>query len=287
MTLQRIEDLAEARRLVVKVGSSSITGENAFQLPVIAHALAALRQRGIDVVLVSSGAIATGMPLLKLAGRPRDLATSQAAASVGQSRLMYRYEQVFNEYDIVVSQVLLTAFDLEDRSHRANALRALDRLLQLGAVPIVNENDTVATNEIRFGDNDRLAALVAVLVRADALLLLSDVPGLFTAPPDTPGARLISTVRHGDALESVRFGGAVDTGVGTGGALTKVAAARVAADAGVPVFLTQAMGIAEALRGAAHGTWFEAWTPDDAGLTVTGAIQTIDEATHGASAGGR
>lgn len=280
MAISGIADIGSARRVVVKIGSSSITGDNAFQLPVLVHALAGLRQRGVEVVLVSSGAIATGMPLLHLDGRPLDLATSQAAAAVGQGRLMYRYEQVFNEYDIVVSQVLLTSHDLQDRDHRANALRALDRLLQLGSVPIVNENDTIATHEISFGDNDRLAALVAVLVRADLLLLLSDVDGLYTAPPDQPGARFIASVGHGDALGDVEFGAAVDTGVGTGGAVTKVASARIAADAGVPVFLTATATVSDAVQGRARGTWFEPWLDGRPGLTVTGAISTIDWAVH-------
>ncbi|MBC7723740.1 MAG: glutamate 5-kinase, partial [Burkholderiaceae bacterium] len=243
-----------ARRIVVKVGSSSISGANAGQVAPLVDALAAAHARGSDVVLVSSGAIATGMPYLKLDSRPTDLATQQAAAAVGQNLLIYRYQDSLDRYEIVAGQVLLTAGDLENPVHRSNAQRAMERLLGLRILPIVNENDTVATHEIRFGDNDRLAALVAQLVQADLLLLLSDIDALYTKPPGTPGASAIHHVPFGDRLAGVEFGDAGFTGVGTGGAVTKVAAAHLAAASGTPVLLASTPQVASALAGDDIGT---------------------------------
>ncbi|OUE18313.1 Glutamate 5-kinase [Clavibacter michiganensis] len=244
-----------AHRIVVKVGSSSISGENAGQIAPLVDAIAAAHGRGAEVVLVSSGAIATGMPFLRLDDRPADLATQQAAAAVGQSILVFRYQEALDRYGIVAGQVLLTAGDLAAPDHRENAQRAMERLLGLRILPIVNENDTVATHEIRFGDNDRLAALVAQLVQADLLLLLSDVDALYTRPPQEPGAERIAHVGFGDELAGVEIG-STGTGVGTGGAVTKVAAARLAAGSGTGVLLTSTAQVAEALDGAPVGTWF-------------------------------
>ncbi len=186
-------EITGARRLVVKVGSSSLTdssgGLDMMRLEVLVDALAAARRRGQDVVLVSSGAMASGMGPLRMKHRPRDLASKQAAASVGQSLLVGRYSSLFARHDITVGQVLLTVEDVARQDHYRNALRTFTRLLELGVVPVVNENDTVATHEIKFGDNDRLAALVAHLVGADALVLLSDVDSLYTAHPSSPDAR--------------------------------------------------------------------------------------------------
>jgi glutamate 5-kinase len=248
----------DARRIVVKVGSSSISGENVGQIEPLVDALAAAHARGAQVVLVSSGAIATGMPYLNLDSRPTDLATQQAAAAVGQNVLIYRYQESMRRFGLVAAQVLLTAGDLENPTHRGNAQRAMERLLSLRILPIVNENDTVATQEIRFGDNDRLAAMVAQLIGADLLLLLSDVDALYTRPPQLPGARRIDHVASDDDLIGVEFGDVVSTGVGTGGASTKVAAAKLAASSGTPVLLTSTGKVAEALGGAELGTWFDA-----------------------------
>ncbi len=250
--------IAGARRIVVKVGSSSISGVNAGQIAPLVDALAAAHARGSEVILVSSGAIATGIPYLKLDARPTDLATQQAAAAVGQNVLIFRYQDSLDRYGIVAGQVLLTAGDLENPTHRSNAQRAMERLLGLRILPIVNENDTVATHEIRFGDNDRLAALVSQLVGADVLVLLSDVDALYTLPPSEPGARKISTVPFDDDLAGVTFGDIGAAGVGTGGAGTKVAAAKLAAASGTPVLLASTSQVAEALSGADLGTWFEA-----------------------------
>ena len=257
MSLIGRHQVATAARIVVKVGSSSISGDNAGQIAPLVEALAAAHGRGAEIVLVSSGAIATGMPYLHLDERPTDLATQQAAASVGQNLLIFRYQDSLDRFDIVAGQVLLTAGDLENPAHRSNAQRAMERLLDLRILPIVNENDTVATHEIRFGDNDRLAALVATLIRADLLVLLSDVDALYTRPPHLPGAARIATVVAGDALPGVEFAATGASGVGTGGASTKVSAARIAADAGTAVLVTATTLVAEALRGDPVGTWFE------------------------------
>ena len=191
-----------ARRVVVKVGSSSLTtaegGIDPDRVSALVDTLAAARARGAEVVLVSSGAIAAGLAPLGLKRRPRDLATQQAAASVGQGLLVHRYTEELARHGITTGQVLLTVDDVTRRSHHQNAYRTFARLLEMGVLPIVNENDTVATTEIRFGDNDRLAALAAHLVHADLLLLLSDVDGLYTGKPSDPASRMLSDVR-GDA----------------------------------------------------------------------------------------
>ncbi|WP_447949800.1 glutamate 5-kinase [Microbacterium aurum] len=256
MSVRERAELAGARRVVVKVGSSSISGENAHKIQTIVDGLAAAHARGTEVVLVSSGAIATGMPYLSLDERPVDLATQQAAAAVGQNVLIYRYQDALRPFQIVAGQVLLTAGDLENTTHRSNARRAMERLLGLRILPIVNENDTVATHEIRFGDNDRLAAMVAELIGADALVLLSDIEALYTRPPSEPGARPIDTVAHDDDLSGFEFGATVVNSVGTGGAATKASAARLAAASGIGVLVTSADLVDEALSGASIGTWF-------------------------------
>ncbi|MCI0155365.1 glutamate 5-kinase [Leifsonia shinshuensis] len=269
MTIDERAQVPTARRIVVKVGSSSISGENAGQIGPLVDALAEAHGRGTQVILVSSGAIATGIPYLSLDGRPTDLATQQAAAAVGQNVLIYRYQDSLDRYEIVAGQVLLTAGDMENPTHRSNAKRAMERLLDLRILPIVNENDTVATHEIRFGDNDRLAALVALLVEADLLVLLSDVDALYTKPPQEPGAERIGVVGWGDELAGVEIGSTGLSGVGTGGALTKVSAARQAAERGTAVILTATTLVADALRGEPVGTWFApAPSTDDVGVVA-------------------
>ena len=209
---------------------------------------------GTDVVIVSSGAIAAGIEPLGLPRRPADLATKQAAASVGQVALVNAWSTAFGRYGRTVGQVLLTAHDISQRVQHTNAARTLDRLRALRAVPIVNENDTVATNEIRFGDNDRLSALVAHLVGADALLLLSDIDGLYDADPRKGGARFIAEVAGPDDLAGVVAG--QGSSLGTGGMTSKLSSALLAADAGVPVLLAAATDAAAALTDASVGTVF-------------------------------
>ena len=261
MTSRR-EAIAGAARVVVKVGSSSLTtaagGIDPERVASLVDALAAARARGTEVVLVSSGAIAAGLAPLSLERRPRALASQQAAASVGQGLLVHRYTAEFARHRLVAGQVLLTLDDVTRRSHYRNAAQTFARLLELGVVPVVNENDTVATTEIRFGDNDRLAALVAHLVRADALVLLSDVDGLYDDAPDRPGARLLSDVHDLHELAGVDVSRAGAAGVGTGGMRTKVEAARIATGAGIPVVLSDAPSAGAALAGDPVGTLFHA-----------------------------
>jgi glutamate 5-kinase len=251
------EQVTAARRIVVKVGSSSLTtaagGLDATRVDALVSAIA---NHPAEIVLVSSGAIAAGLAPLGLPRRPRDLATQQAAASVGQGLLMRAYNDAFARHRRIVGQVLLTVDDVTRRAHYRNAFRTLRRLLDLGAVPIVNENDTVATEEIRFGDNDRLAALVAALVQADALILLSDVDGLYTGDPSRPGSRAITDVRSDEDLAGVNIRRSGKAGLGTGGMVTKIEAARIATNSGIPVVLTSAALAARALAGEEVGTMF-------------------------------
>ncbi len=261
MTPVERSDLPRANRVVVKVGSSSLTGADGHldvgALRSLVDVLAARRAAGGQVVLVTSGAISAGIGPLDLPRRPRDLATAQATASVGQGLLVARYTQAFAEHGLRVGQVLLTADDTMRRGHYRNAQRALERLLDLGVVPVVNENDTVATDEIRFGDNDRLAALVSHLVRADALVLLTDVDGLYDRPPKRPGARRITHVSGPQDLAGVEIGRR-GSSVGTGGMSTKLASVEIATGSGIPVVLTSAENAAAALAGEPVGTWFTA-----------------------------
>jgi len=249
-------------RIVVKVGSSSLSsaggGLDGERVDALVDALVAARGRGDEIVLVSSGAIAAGLAPLGLARRPRDLATQQAAASVGQGALIARYAERFSSHGLVVGQVLLTADDVTRRSHYRNAFQTFARLLDLGVVPVVNENDTVATSEIRFGDNDRLAALVSHLVHADQLVLLSDVDGLYDGDPAADGSQLVADVRGEEDLAALDIVRPSASAIGTGGMVTKVEAARIATGAGIPVLLTSAANAAAALAGDPVGTRFHA-----------------------------
>ena len=251
--------VTSARRIVVKVGSSSLTTPEGSldvnRLDVLVTAIAE-RAKDAEIVLVSSGAIAAGLAPLGLSRRPTDLPSQQAAASVGQSRLMAHYTEAFATSGITVGQVLLTVDDITRRAHYNNAHRTLNRLIELKVVPIINENDTVATSEIRFGDNDRLAALVALLIQADLLVLLSDVDGLYDGPPSS-GAQLIPSVSDFEQLRDITVGG-TGSAVGSGGMATKVEAAHIASAAGIPVVLTAASHAIAALNGEAVGTLFAA-----------------------------
>lgn len=252
------QQVATGRRLVIKVGSSSLSsasrGLAEDRVAALVSALADAHDDGHDIVLISSGAIAAGLAPLQLRRRPRDLAHQQAAAAVGQGLLVQRYTELFRARGILAGQVLLTVDDVTRQSTYANALRTLGTLLRMGVVPIINENDTVATHEIHFGDNDRLAALVAQLVRADALLLLSDVDSLFTAHPDEPGSLPISFVPDVEALtvDTHRIG----SNIGSGGMTTKLQAAQIATGAGIPVVLGRASQVGEILVGEPVGTAF-------------------------------
>lgn len=256
--------LRSAARIVIKVGSSSLTlpdgSLNSRRVSQLAQQIAAIRAGGQEVVLVTSGAVAAGIRPLGLRNRPKDLVTQQAAAMVGQVQLVSRYAKEFSNHQVNVAQALLTVEDVWRRENYANAQSSLNRLLTMGIVPIVNENDAVATGELRFGDNDRLAALTALLVGADAMVLLTDVNGLYTAPPTRANARRISEVHSISELEKVivtRRG----SSVGTGGMVTKIDAARIATHNGIPALLAHADDLAIAIQGADVGTWFPATGP--------------------------
>ena len=265
---ERPERLPEGARVVVKVGSSSLTradgGLDLNRIDILAGLIAGMRSRGHDVVLVSSGAVASGLVPLGLSRRPDELSLLQAAASVGQGRLAARWETAMSAYGLVTAQVLLTAHDVAIRSHYRTVRATFDSLLSLGAVPIINENDAVATSEFSLGDNDRLAALVAHLVTADVLVLLTDVDGLWTARPGTPGATPIRHVRSSADLEGVSVSGR-GSFVGTGGMTTKLQAATIACASGTTTLIARADDAA-ALLGqeqvpADLGTWFEPTGP--------------------------
>lgn len=254
------ERIAQAQTIVVKVGSSSLTHPQGHldveRLHALVSALSRTALMGARVVLVSSGAIAAGFGVLGFDERPGDVATQQATASVGQGLLMAQYEGAFGEFGIRVGQILITAQDTIRSAQYRNAQRTLLRLLELGVVPIVNENDALASNEIRFGDNDRLSALVANIVRADALVLLTDVDALYSAPPTRLDSRRIAYVPNvAETIENVEVSGS-GSKVGTGGMVTKLEAARVAAVSGIPTVLTSAENAGPALMGDPVGTVF-------------------------------
>ncbi len=255
--------LAAGQRLVVKIGSALLVDEDhgAIRqdwLEALADDVAAIRARGQEVLLVSSGAIAVGRRHLSFGAGPLRLDEKQAAAATGMIRLAHAYQEVLARHDLTVAQVLLTLSDTEDRRRYINARATLTTLLRAGAVPLINENDTVATDEIRFGDNDRLGARVAAMVSADVLVLLSDIDGLYTADPRKDGsARLIPEVREiSEEIEAAA--GEASSGDGSGGMITKLAAAKIAMAAGCRMVIADGRSL-HALRCIENGavcTWF-------------------------------
>lgn len=265
------ESLKEKKRIVIKVGSASITHSetgslNLRKIEKLVRVISDLNAEGKDVILVSSGAIATGRSVIGMHRRPRSMAEKQAFAAIGQARLMMTYQKIFSEYSVIASQVLLTKNIMLDSRSRENATNTFLELLNLGTVPVVNENDTVSTSEINqvesFGDNDQLAAIVGAVVHADLVILLSDIDGLFTDDPKkNPDAEFIPFIPeiNGDILEM----GKSDSGsnVGTGGMSAKLAAARIATDSGADMVIarfTSADVITEILDGENVGTLFAA-----------------------------
>ncbi|HET8728962.1 MAG TPA: glutamate 5-kinase [Alphaproteobacteria bacterium] len=255
--------LAEARRLVVKIGSALLVDQATGRirrawLDALADDLARCRDRGQEVVVVSSGAIAVGREHLGLRGRRLKLEEKQAAAATGQIRLAHAYQETLARHDITVAQILLTLSDTEDRRRHLNARNTLEQLLRLGAIPVINENDTVATTEIRFGDNDRLAARVAQMISADALILFSDIDGLYTADPRRdPSAAHIPEV--GELTPEIEaMAGEAPPGYSSGGMVTKLAAARIAIGAGCRMAIAKGKGMnpLSALEAGAACTWF-------------------------------
>jgi glutamate 5-kinase len=255
--------LASARRIVVKVGSALLVDQetgrlNRVWLETLVEDLLRLRERDQQVILVSSGAIALGRRQLKLAKGPLRLEESQAAAAVGQIRLAHAYKELLEEKGVTVAQVLLTLEDSERRRRYLNARATLEELLQLGAMPVINENDTVATAEIRYGDNDRLAARVAQMASADCLVLLSDVDGLYTADPNKdPGAQFIDRVLH-VTPEIEAMAGRTTSDVGSGGMATKILAAKIAISAGCHMCISAGhhKHPVRRIEDGARATWF-------------------------------
>ncbi|MBI1178918.1 MAG: glutamate 5-kinase [Alphaproteobacteria bacterium] len=258
-------DFSRARRIVIKIGSATLvdrrTGLRRGWLASLAEDIVALRAAGAQVVIVSSGAVALGAPLLGPDFSRARLADSQAAAAVGQIRLAHAYQETMARHAITVAQILLTLDDTEVRRRYLNARDTIEALVRLGALPVINENDTVATNELRYGDNDRLAARVAQMISADCLVILSDVDGLYSADPtEDPAATLFTHIpRITPEIEAVA-GGARSDGVGRGGMATKMAAAKIAVPSGCHVLILNG-GPAHPIgryRDTGTGTWFEA-----------------------------
>lgn len=259
-----MSSFASCKRLVVKVGTSTLTHQsghiNLRRLDELCKVLSDLKNAGIEVILVSSGAVGVGVGELGLSERPRDLGGKQAAAAVGQCALMYMYDKEFSEYGHVTAQVLLTRDGVEDPKRRQNIINTLECLLGYKALPIINENDTVSTEEIEFGDNDTLSAMVAVLTKADGLVLLTDIDGLHTADPRTdPHAKRIDRVTVIDDALLALAGGA-GSARGTGGMLTKLHAAQIAMDADIPTIVmdgSRPSRLYDVIEGVPCGTLFE------------------------------
>ena len=269
MTLR--ETLQDKKRIVIKVGSSSLTHSETgltdlITMEKLVRELTDLHNRGKEVILVSSGAIAVGRKTIGMKERPTELSHKQACASIGQARLMMMYQKIFMEYNQVASQILMTKDTLVDEQKRENARNTFETLLSMGVIPIVNENDTVSTYEIQFGDNDTLSAIVSALVQADLLILLSDIDGLFTDDPNkNPDAKFIEYVHQVDErFEQMAKGSASD--VGTGGMTTKINAAKLATSAGADMIIANGadMGIIHRIiDGERIGTMFKANRTDD------------------------
>jgi len=251
----------DAKRIIVKVGSSTLTGDagtslNGSAVTKLVDVVAGLKNQGKEIIIVTSAAISAGMAPLGLTQRPTDLATQQASASVGQGLLIAKYSAEFTRHNIVASQVLVTGDDLSRDLHKENVKRTLNRLLELGVVPIINENDSVGTEEIRLGDNDRLAALVLQLIGAELLVLVSDIDALYDAPPSQAGANRIAKVTNFDDLKDIEIGGVGSSGVGSGGMVTKIQAAEIATSSGASMLLTDLAHLGDALSGKDVGTLF-------------------------------
>lgn len=263
------EHLKDKKRIVIKIGSSSLTHKETGRLDlrkmeILARELADLRNQGKDVVLVSSGAIAVGTAALGMKERPADLRRKQACASVGQARLMLVYQKLFSEYNQVAGQILMTKNTMVNNANRKNAQNTFNELLSLGVIPIVNENDSISTFEMqsleKFGDNDTLSAVVAALIDADLLILLSDIDGLYTDDPNkNPDAKFIDTVEQVD--EKLLHMGKSSSGsnVGTGGMATKLTAARIATAAGADMVIANGAdfhNVHRIIEGDSLGTLF-------------------------------
>ncbi len=264
--MNREELMASKKRIVVKIGSSSLTHAETGDMDLenmerLVRVLTDLSNRGLEVVLVSSGAIPVGRKTMRITERPKVKSVKQACAAIGQARLMMVYQRLFAEYNKIPAQVLITKLTMINDENRHNARATFSELLNMGVIPIVNENDTVATDEIEFGDNDTLSAIVAALINADLLIILSDVDGLYTDNPrNNPDAEFVDEITYiSDELESMAKGPGSD--VGTGGMATKISAARIANDAGADMVICNANNmnnIRKVLDGQTVGTLFRA-----------------------------
>ena len=251
-------------RIIVKIGTSTLaysTGHmNIRRVEEICKVISDIKNAGNEVILVSSGAIGMGVGKLGLSERPKDIPTKQAAAAVGQCELMYTYDKLFGEYNHTVAQLLITGADIENEKRHRNFSNTLNRLLEMGAIPVINENDTIATEEIVIGDNDTLAAIVAKSVGADLLILLSDIEGLYTADPHkNPDAKLIPVVHKVDD-EIYALAGGIGSNLGTGGMKTKLDAARICLDCGCDMVITNGdtpANLYDIVEGKSVGTRFE------------------------------
>ena len=252
-------------RIVVKVGTSTLaygTGRlNIRHTEQLVKVLSDLKNEGHEVILVSSGAIGMGVGKLSLPQRPKDTASKQACAAVGQCELMYTYDRLFNAYNHTVAQILLTGVDVEHTDRRVNFQNTLSRLLELGALPIINENDTVSVEQIRFGDNDTLAALVSCLVQADMCVIFSDIEGLYTANPTIDSTATLIPLVERITPELMASAGGVTSKVGSGGMITKIRAARVLMLAGIPMVICHGRrqgSLIQLAHGESVGTYFVA-----------------------------
>ena len=266
------EELKNKKRIVIKIGTTSLTHPetgrlNLRKLEVLVREITDLHNQGKEIVLVSSGAIGVGAAALGMNGKPKELEKKQACAAVGQARLMMIYQKLFSEYNQTAAQILMTKNTMVDNLNRKNAKNTFEELLKLGAIPIVNENDSISTYEIQFGDNDTLSAVVAALIGADLLILLSDIDGLFTDDPNTnPDARFVEVVENMD--EHFRNMGKASTGsrVGTGGMATKLTAAEIATAAGTDMIIANGAdfhNIHKIVDGDNLGTLFAAQSKEE------------------------
>ncbi len=266
------EELKNKKRIVIKIGTSSLTHPetgrlNLRKLEVLVREITDLHNQGKEIVLVSSGAIGVGAAALGMNGKPKELEKKQACAAVGQARLMMIYQKLFSEYNQTAAQILMTKNTMVDNLNRKNAKNTFEELLKLGAIPIVNENDSISTYEIQFGDNDTLSAVVAALIGADLLILLSDIDGLFTDDPNTnPDARFVEVVENMDV--HFRNMGKASTGsrVGTGGMATKLTAAEIATAAGTDMIIANGAdfhNIHKIVDGDNLGTLFAAQSKEE------------------------
>ncbi len=230
-------DIKNAKRIVFKVGTSTLTYDtgkiNIRRMARLASVLSDLENQGKEIVLVSSGAIAVGVGKLGLEKKPADTPSVQAVACIGQCELMFMYDKLFSEYSHTVGQLLITKSDVENDERRTNLINAFDKMLTYGVIPIINENDSVGVEEIVFGDNDSLSAIVAKLINADLLVILSDIDGLFTSNPTTDDDAVLIPVVKEITEKTYAIAGGAGTRRGTGGMITKLNAAKIAADAGI------------------------------------------------------